>query len=383
MKLFNFEDGYVGENKGLLDFFIKTLNGMAYGLFATLLVGTILTTFATYVPLPDTVKTIILTVASVIKGLMGLGIGIGVSMSLKLSGLKLIVASIAGGIAVLFPHMYADPELSLKLEDFLKLSADPLVIYVVVIGTIFVMNTVLTKQTPIDIIIVPILGVLAAACFSLVVTEPIKTGISYIGKFIILATEATPFIMGLVIAVVMGMALTAPISSAAIAISIHLGTNPFITDSANAVISGSDDYILGIAGGAALVGCCANMLGFAVMSRKDNNIGTIISVAIGTSMLQFKNILKKPIIWLPPIIVSAILGPLSTVVFKMRTTFIGAGMGTSGLVGQIETITSMGINARSILAILVLQIILPIVLVWLIDIIFRKYNLIKKGDLKI
>jgi hypothetical protein len=100
-------------------------------------------------------------------------------------------------------------------------------------------------------------------------------------------------------------------------------------------------------------------------------------------MLQFKNILKKPIIWLPPIIVSAILGPLSTVVFKMTTTSIGAGMGTSGLVGQIETITSMGINARSILSILILQIILPIVLVWLIDIIFRKYNLIKKGDLKI
>jgi uncharacterized membrane protein len=378
MKLFNFEGDYIGENKGLLDFFIKTLNGMAYGLFATLLVGTILTTFATYVPLPEEAKKIIIDVASVIKGFMGLGIGIGISMSLKLSGLKLIVASISGGIAVLFPHVYADPSISLTLAGFLRLSSDPLVIYVVVIGTIFIMNTILTKQTPIDIIIVPILGVLAAACFSLVVTKPITIGISYIGKFIILATEATPFVMGLVISVVMGMALTAPISSAAIAISIHLGTNAI-----NAGFNGDEAYILGIAGGAALVGCCANMLGFAVMSRKDNNIGTIISVAIGTSMLQFKNILKKPIIWLPPIIVSAILGPLSTVVFKMTTTSIGAGMGTSGLVGQIETITSMGINARSILSILVLQIVLPIVLVWLIDIIFRKYNLIKKGDLKI
>lgn len=377
MKLFNFEGGYVGENKGLLDFFIKTLNGMAYGLFATLLVGTILTTFATYVPLPEEVKTIILTVASVIKGLMGLGIGIGVSMSLKLSGLKLIVASIAGGIAVLFPQAYT-PSTASWWTDFSGTSSDPLVIYVVVIGTIFVMNTVLTKKTPVDIIIVPILGVLTAACFSLIVTKPIITLISYIGKFIILATDATPFIMGLVISVVMGMALTAPISSAAIAISIHLGTNAI-----NAGFSEADAYILGIAGGAALVGCCSNMLGFAVMSRKDNNIGTIISVAIGTSMLQFKNILKKPIIWLPPIIVSAILGPLSTMVFKMTTTSIGAGMGTSGLVGQIETITSMGVNARSILSILILQIILPIVLVWIIDIIFRKYNLIKKGDLKI
>ncbi|HOH59083.1 MAG TPA: PTS sugar transporter subunit IIC, partial [Bacilli bacterium] len=173
MKLFNFEGDYIGENKGLLDFFIKTLNGMAYGLFATLLVGTILTTFATYVPLPEEVKKIILDVASVIKGLMGLGIGIGISMSLKLSGLKLIVASISGGIAVLFPHVYADPSISLTLAGFLRLSSDPLVIYVVVIGTIFVMNTILTKQTPIDIIIVPILGVIAAACFSLVVTKPI------------------------------------------------------------------------------------------------------------------------------------------------------------------------------------------------------------------
>ena len=168
--------------------------------------------------------------------------------------------------------------------------------------------------------------------------------------------------MGVVIAVIMGMALTAPISSAAIAIAISLG---------------------GIAGGAAVVGCSVQMLGFAVMSRKDNNIGTVISIGIGTSMLQFKNILKKPIIWLPTILVSAILGPISTLIFKTQTVPTGSGMGTSGLVGQFATLEAMGTNAAAFTAILVLQIALPIVLVYVTDVLFRKYNLIQPGDLKL
>jgi len=156
--------------------------------------------------------------------------------------------------------------------------------------------------------------------------------------------------------------LTAPISSAAIAIAISLG---------------------GIAGGASVVGCCVQMLGFAVMSRKDNNVGTVISVGIGTSMLQFKNILKKPIIWLPTIIVSAILGPISTLVFKTQCTPIGSGMGTSGLVGQIGTFNAMGNTLWFWLSIGILEIAAPIVLVWITDVIFRKFGLIKAGDLKI
>jgi len=160
----------------------------------------------------------------------------------------------------------------------------------------------------------------------------------------------------------MGMILTCPISSAAVAISISLG---------------------GIAGGAAVVGCSVQMLGFAVMSRKDNNIGTVISVAIGTSMLQFKNILRKPIIWLPTIIVSALLGPLATLVFKTQTNPIGSGMGTSGLVGQIATFDAMGYNIQAFLSVGILQIALPIILVWIVDVIFRKKGLIQPGDLKI
>ena len=161
----------------------------------------------------------------------------------------------------------------------------------------------------------------------------------------------------------MGMALTAPISSAAIAIALSLG---------------------GIPGGAAVVGCSVQMIGFAVQSIRDNNIGKVISIGIGTSMLQFKNILKKPVIWLPTILTSAILGPISTAVFKMTSTPAGAGMGTCGLVGQLGTLESMGYNnPMAYIGILVLHFIAPIILVFLFDLLFRKLGIIKKGDFEI
>ena len=210
--------------------------------------------------------------------------------------------------------------------------------------------------------LVPLLGVITAFAVTSIIGHPVTIAMNAIGDFIKWATELQPFVMGVVISVLMGMALTAPISSAAIAFAITVG---------------------GIAGGAATVGCCVQMLGFAIMSRKDNNIGSVISIAIGTSMLQFKNIIKKPIIWLPTIIVSAILGPFSTLVFKMQTTYEGSGMGTSGLVGQFATLEAMNNSLNAYIAIIVLQIVLPVVLVWLVDVLFRKFNLIKEGDLKL
>jgi uncharacterized membrane protein len=220
----------------------------------------------------------------------------------------------------------------------------------------------LSKKTPVDIIIVPIVGSLVALLITKTIGYPVQSAMIYFGELIQIATSLQPFIMGVIIAVVMGMALTAPISSAAIAIAISLG---------------------GIAGGAAVVGGSVQMLGFAIMSRKDNNIGTVISIAIGTSMLQFKNILKKPIIWLPTIIVSAILGPVSTLIFKTETIPTGAGMGTSGLVGQLGTLEAMNNNLSSILSISILHIVLPIILIFIVDWIFRKKGLIKPGDLKL
>jgi uncharacterized membrane protein len=186
--------------------------------------------------------------------------------------------------------------------------------------------------------------------------------------------------MGVVVAVLMGMALTAPISSAAIAAMVFtLPAGLTITEAlANSEYSG-----LVIASGAACVGCCCQMLGFAVMSRKDNPIGMVISIGIGTSMLQFKNILKKPLIWLPPIIVSAILGPVSTCWLKLVCMGSSAGMGTSGVVGLIGLYSSMGNNWQTWVGMFGLCVAAPIALTFGIDLLFRKLGWIKKGDLSL
>lgn len=336
------------ENKRstVMNFFIVSFNGMAIGLFSTLIIGVILTQLSKligYIPGFDFLSNSLLVLANTLKPFMGIGIGFGVAISLKLEGIKLVVAGIAGGIAT---------------SQF----NDPMVAYLAAISVYFALKYVLFKKTPVDILLVPLLGVITAFAVTSIIGHPVTIAMNAIGDFIKWATELQPFVMGMVISVLMGMALTAPISSAAIAFAITLG---------------------GIAGGAATVGCCVQMLGFAIMSRKDNNIGSVISIAIGTSMLQFKNIIKKPIIWLPTIIVSAILGPFSTLVFKMQTTYEGSGMGTSGLVGQFATLEAMNNSLNAYIAIIVLQIVLPVVLVWLVDVLFRKFNLIKEGDLKL
>jgi uncharacterized membrane protein len=336
------------ENKRstVMNFFIVSFNGMAIGLFSTLIIGVILTQLSKligYIPGFDFLSNSLLVLANTLKPFMGIGIGFGVAISLKLEGIKLVVAGIAGGIAT---------------SQF----NDPMVAYLAAISVYFALKYVLFKKTPVDILLVPLLGVITAFAVTSIIGHPVTIAMNAIGDFIKWATELQPFVMGVVISVLMGMALTAPISSAAIAFAITLG---------------------GIAGGAATVGCCVQMLGFAIMSRKDNNIGSVISIAIGTSMLQFKNIIKKPIIWLPTIIVSAILGPFSTLVFKMQTTYEGSGMGTSGLVGQFATLEAMNNSSNAYIAIIVLQIVLPVVLVWLVDVLFRKFNLIKEGDLKL
>ncbi|HQN74743.1 MAG TPA: PTS sugar transporter subunit IIC, partial [Bacillota bacterium] len=259
------------KKKSVLNFFITSFNGMAIGLFSTLIIGVIISRLSKifgYIPNMEIIETALFDLSVILKSLMGIGIGFGIAITLKLEGIKLIVTGVAGGIATRF-------------------YSDPMVAYLTTISVYFALAFILKKKTPVDIILVPLLGVLTALLITKLIGWPVKTGMDLLGQFIQTATTIQPFLMGIVIAVVMGMALTAPISSAAIAIAISLG---------------------GIAGGAAVVGCSVQMLGFAIMSRKDNNIGTVISVAIGTSMLQFKNILKKPIIWLPTIMVSAILG---------------------------------------------------------------------------
>jgi len=361
--------------KKILNFIITTMNGMAYGLFSTLIIGTIIGTIAKIFATDSLVFILLNNLSTVLKMLTGVGIGLGISRSMKLDNIKLIVCCIAGGIASYAGSAniwgligLTDMTVSEYFADKFKFQVgDPLTVYVVVICTVLLSNVVLKKKTPVDIIIVPMFVTLVSMVLTVIIGGPISSITTLVGEFVNTATEMQPFIMGILIAVIMGMALTAPISSAAIALAFSIN---------------------GLAGGAAVVGCCVQMVGFAVMSRKDNNIGTVISVGIGTSMLQFKNILKKPIIWLPTILVSAILGPIATCVLNTCCTPSGAGMGTSGLVGIIGIIDydlkNLGnITTNAILSIALLCIVLPIVMVWIIDVIFRKYGLIKEGDLKI
>lgn len=369
------------KSKLVLDFIIKTMNGMAYGLFSTLIVGTILATIGGFFKDGSFVGKLILVIAKFLQNLTGVGIGLGVAWSLKLDGLKLISIAAVGAIASYlniniynfdisqFNNIYFMVDKSVYFPFRI---GDPLTIYLVVIFTYLIMNLFLKKKTPVDIVLIPFTIVLIGTIFTLILNYPISQVTSFIGYVVGVATKAAPFLMGIIISVVMGMALTAPISSAAIGAMILTVTNQTANPDA-----------IAIAGGAAVVGCSVQMVGFAVMSIKDNKIGTVISVGIGTSMLQFKNILRKPIIWLPTIIVSAILGPISTCVLKLKCTGSNAGMGTSGLVGQIGTFAEMGSTWQTWVGILGLQIILPAVLVFIIDKIFRKYGLIKPGDLTI
>ena len=324
------------ENK-VLEFFMKTLNGMAYGLFATLIVGTIFGTVGTLFALGsgngfcDFMATVFSSktgLAFLLQCLTGAGIGVGIALALGFDPLKTIVLAAAGELAAFTSFSIGEVKANTIWSSFSFghfQIGDPLTIYIVCILTALAVKYVLKKKTPVDIIIVPLFGIAVALISSLLVRYPliyVTYGIQWVVEE---ATNVVPFLMGIIVAVLMGMALTAPISSAAIAFAVFSGTGQGLL----------------IASGAAIVGCSCQMVGFAIQSRKDNNIGMVISIGIGTSMLQFKNILKKPVIWLPTIIASAILGPISTCWIQVLCKGSAAGMGTAGLVGQIGTIQTM------------------------------------------
>ncbi len=352
-------------------FFLTTLNGMAYGLFATLIVGTIIKTIAQYAfsgnaEFIQFLNKLFINASSFLTVLTGAGIGVGIALALKFDALKTIVLASVGQLAG-----YLSINIKNGIDFFYEGAAgagDPLTIYLVVISVALLLRVILKKKTPVDILIVPLLGVTLGLVACILIRVP-SIYVTYLIQLIIdKATLTAPFIMGIIVSVVMGMALTAPISSAAIAAIVFTG----------------DGEGLAIASGAAVVGCCTQMIGFAIQSRKDNNIGMVLSIGIGTSMLQFKNIIKKPIIWLPTIIASAILGPISTCVFKLKCMYPNnAGMGTAGLVGVIGTFNEMGFSLPNFFIIILMEIILPLILVFLIDLLFRKLKWIKDGDLKV
>ena len=380
----------------VLDFFMKTLNGMAYGLFATLIIGTIFATIGTLFGYGTSSKFCMainhllngykedgktwLGLSNILQCLTGAGIGVGIALSLKFDPLKTIVLAAVGEAAACFSlstKFVVDPANFQQLAASFQIG-DPLTIYLVCIATALAMKYVLVKKTPVDILIVPLFGITVGFLCSLGFRYPaiyVTYGIQWLVNS---GTTVVPFLMGIIVAVLMGMALTAPISSAAIAAMVFV-----IPAEANL----ADYQGLLIASGAAIVGCCTQMVGFAVQSRKDNNVGMVISIGIGTSMLQFKNILKKPVIWLPTIIASAVLGPISTCLVKIICVGSAAGMGTAGLVGQIGTISSMlaygSQTWQLVVGLILLELVAPAALVFGLDLLFRKLGWIKEGDLKV
>ena len=219
-----------------------------------------------------------------------------------------------------------------------------------------------SKETKVDILVTPAVTLIVGGIGAKLIGPAIGWCMLKLGDLIMTATEWQPFVFGIVISVIVGLALTAPISSAALCIMLDLS---------------------GLAAGAATVGCCAQMVGFAVASYKENGVGGLVAQGLGTSMLQISNIIKNPWILLPATLASAIIGPISTCLLKMTNIPVGAGMGTSGLVGQIGTFTDMGFTLDTLWKVLVIQIVLPAILTILIDQVLRRAGKIKAGDYKL
>ena len=318
-------------------YFLDALGAMAFGLFASLLIGTIFTTLGDKLNIP-----FLLEIAKYAKQATGAAIGVAIAYSLNAPSLVLFSATVCGiaGNALGGPvGAYVATVISTEL------------------------GKIVSKETKVDILVTPSVVIISGVLLAMFVGPGINAFMEAFGRFIENATELRPFIMGIVVSVSVGMALTLPISSAALCIAIGLS---------------------GIAAGAATAGCCAQMVGFAVMSFKENRWGGLVSQGIGTSMLQMPNIIKNPLTWIPPTLAAAITGPIATCVFQLENVPIGAGMGTCGLVGPFGIITAMPDGGtRMWIGILLVCFILPALLTWIFGEIFRKLNWIKEGDLLI
>lgn len=348
--------------KILKEIFIEGLSGMASGLFATLIIGTIICQVGALIP--GTIGNFVVIMGKVASALTGAGIGCGVAMRLKGSPLVIVSAATAGMTGAFASKIIAGEVLVDGVMHFAG-PGEPLGAFLAAIVCIYV-GRLVSGKTKVDILVTPFVCILSGGTVGLLAGPTISGFMTWLGSLINWGTEQAPFLMGIVVSVLMGIILTLPISSAAL--GIILGLN-------------------GLAAGAATVGCCANMVGFAVASYRENKVNGLLAQGLGTSMLQIGNIVKKPIIWLPAIITSAILGPVSTMVFHMTNNATGSGMGTAGLVGQINTFQTMvteGVAPEVVLVkILLIQIVLPAVLSLIISEFMRKKNWIKEGDMKL
>ena len=330
-------------------YFIDALGAMAQGLFASLLIGTILKTIGQQFGLNYLIE-----IGNFASSVSGAAMAASIGHALGAPALVLFSLLTVGYSA-----------------NSLGGAGGPLAVYVI---TIFAAEAgkLVSKETKLDIIVTPIVTILVGCLLSYAIAPALGKAATSVGDAIVWATNLQPLWMGVIVSVLVGIALTLPISSAAIcaALSIH-----------------------GLAGGAALAGCCAQMIGFAVMSYTANGIGGFFAQGIGTSMLQMGNIVKKPIIWLPPIITSAITGPLATCLFKLEVSGVSAGMGTCGLVGPIGAYTEwinnislgtkIGITGFDWFGLALICFVLPAILTILIANLFKQSGLIEDSDLKL
>ena len=343
--------------------FIDGLSGMATGLFATLIVGTILVQIGSLIP--GAAGTYLVQIGKVASALTGAGIGCGAAYKLKQSPLVILSASGAGMVGAFASKIIAG---TVFVDGVIHLAGpgEPLGAFAAAMVAIGI-GQLVSGKTKVDILVTPVCCIIAGSVVGLLVGPPISAFMTYLGDLIEWGTVQAPFLMGIIVSVLMGMILTLPISSAALGVSLGM---------------------TGLSAGAATVGCCANMVGFAVASYRENKVGGLLAQGLGTSMLQVPNIVKKPVIWLPVILTSAILGPLATSDFvHMTNNATGAGMGTAGLVGQFTTYATMTAEGYDPVIVLVkmllMHFILPAVLTLLFSELMRKKGWIKQGDMKL
>jgi len=347
--------------KWLNRIFIDGLTGMAQGLFATLIVGTIIQQIGNLIG--GSLGDLIFLLGKVAAALTGAGIGVGVAYRFKESPLVTVSAAITGMVGAFASKLLAGAVL---VEGSIVLTGpgEPLGAFLAAYAGIEIGHLV-SGKTKVDIIVTPIVTIGAGSLVGLLIGPPISAFMLALGELINWGTEQQPFLMGIIVSVLMGMILTLPISSAALGVILNLS---------------------GLAAGAATVGCCCNMVGFAVASYRENKMGGLIAQGVGTSMLQVPNIVRKPIIWLPAIISSAILGPVGTMLFHMTNNATGSGMGSAGFVGQIMTyqvMTATEPPMAVLVKILLIQFILPAVVTLGISEFMRKKNMIFYGDMKL
>jgi len=336
------------KKSGIRNYFVKVLNGMALGLFSSLLIGLITKQLGTLLNIQA-----LINFGNVAQKLMGPAIGAGVAYSVGAPPLGIFASVAVGAIgagSIVFDGATAIINTGEPVGAFVA----------ALVAAEF--SKLIGGKTKVDIVLVPLATIIVGGFVGQYIGPYMSMIMNFFGSIINTATEMHPVPMGIIVSVVMGIVLTLPISSAALAISLGLS---------------------GLAAGASVVGCAANMIGFAVASYRENGIGGFIAQGIGTSMLQVPNIVKNPLIWIPAIVSSAILGPISTRLLQMESDMIGAGMGTSGLVGQFATIDVMGGTTKTLILILLMHFILPGLISFGVSEWMRKRGFIKLGDMKL